>query len=389
MQQPNKTIYMDHAATTPVRWEVLEAMLPYLTENWGNPSSSHRVGRVARRGLEDARRHIAGILNAQPGEIIFTSGATESDNLAIYGTICATEKKHIITTAFEHHAVLDVCKRLEEHCGFQVTYLPVDRSGIVNPEDVARAITEETALITIMMVNNEIGTIQPVTEIGKIARAAGVPFHTDAVQALNALPVDVNKLQADMVSISAHKLYGPKGAGLLYLRKGTPFTPQQIGGGQENRHRAGTESVANIAGLAKAMELAELERDAYSARMKPLRDHLLAVLPGIIPGTHITGHPAQRLPNNASFAIEGIEGNDLVNALDLAGIYCSTGSACTAGAVEPSHVLLACGIAPDLARGSLRLTLGHSNTEADIDYVLEVLPGIVEKQRKLSPLYTG
>ena len=378
------TVYLDHAATTPLRAEVLEAMLPYLTEHHGNPSSIHGTGRRARLGLDEARETVARILGARPREIVFTGGGTEADNLAVKGAAWAASAggRRVVTTAVEHKAVLHACAVLERY-GFEITYLPVDRYGRVDPADVAAAISEHTTLVSVMYANNEVGTIQPIREIGSICRERKVLFHVDAVQAAASLPLGVGELQADMLSLSAHKLEGPKGVGALFVRQGTSLLPQLSGGSQERQRRAGTENVAGIVGFARALDLVQADaaaRAAENARQVGLRDRLVAGL-GALPGVELTGHPAERLPNNASFVIDGVEGGDLVAALDLEGIEASTGSACTTGSVDASHVLLAMGIAEALAHGSLRLTVGRTTGADDVERTLEVAPRIIERLR--------
>lgn len=377
-------IYMDHAATTPVDPDVLAAMLPYFTERFGNPSSIYRLGRQSYDALETAHETVARLLGCRPVEIIFTGGGSEADNLAIKGVAYAKRRRgdHIITTAIEHHAVLHTCQQLERE-GYRVTYLPVDATGLVNPDDVAAAITDETALVTMMYANNEVGTIQPIAEIGRICRARRVPFHTDAVQAGGSLDIDVNTLGVDLLSLSAHKFYGPKGVGILYARQGTRIQPQILGGSQERNRRAGTENVPGAVGAAVALERAQANRVTESARLTALRDRLISGLLQI-PDTQLTGHPERRLPNNASFAFAGVEGESLLLNLDLIGVAASSGSACTTGSVEPSHVLMAMGVTEGGARGHLRLTLGHSSDDGDVDFVLEHLPAIVERLRALS-----
>ena len=389
MHKPAKSIYMDHAATTAVDSRVVEAMLPYFSEKYGNASSIYALGREAQQAIEDARRTVADILGAAPREIIFTSCGSESDNLAIRGVAFArrAEGNHIITSSIEHHAVGHTCEQLEKEFGFKVTYLPVDKYGRVNPDDVGRAITDKTILISIMYANNEIGTIQPIAEIGKIARAKNIPFHTDAVQAGGALDLDVNKLNVDLLSLSAHKFYGPKGIGVLYQRRFTPLLPMQTGGGQERGRRAGTENIPYIVGLAAALKLAHEHRETNNARVAALRDRLIKGTQDAIPDVYLTGHPSDRLPNNASFVFKGIEGESILLNLDLMGVAASSGSACTSASLEPSHVLRALGLPVDLCHGSLRLTLGNENTEEDVDYVLSILPGIVSKLRAMSPIY--
>ncbi len=380
-------IYLDNAATTAVAPAVLEAMLPYFTEVYGNPSSIHATGREAHKAVDAARRQVAAAINAQPSEIYFTAGGSESDNWAIKGAAFARKSKgnHIITTAIEHHAVLHTCQWLEKQ-GFEVTYLPVDEYGMVSPADVEAAITDKTILISVMMANNEIGTIQPIAEIGAIARRLGVLFHTDAVQAMGAIPVDVQALQADMLSMSAHKFHGPKGVGALYIRKGVKLDVFMAGGAQERGQRAGTENLAGIVGMGKAIELAVADMADSASRMTVLRDKLIRGILDRIPDVKLNGHPDIRLPNNVNVSVRYIEGEALLLRLDLAGISASSGSACTSGSLDPSHVLLAIGLPHEIAHGSLRLTLGTDTTEADIDAVLDKLPGIVKDLRDMSVL---
>ncbi len=387
----NKMIYLDHAATTAVRPEVVEAMLPYFTERYGNASSIYSLGREADQAIDEARLEVAGILGAKPEEVIFTSGGSESDNLAIRGVLWASHDKgnHVITSSVEHHAVGHTCEQLEKLFGVEVTYLPVDRYGMVDPADVARSITDRTVLISIMYAHNEVGTIQPVAEIGRIARDRGVPFHTDAVQAGGTLDLDVDGLNVDLLSLSAHKFYGPKGVGVLYVRRGTPLVPIQTGGGHEGNQRAGTENVPYIVGLAEALRLAYQEKERNNQEIEQLRDRLVEGVLSSIWDCELTGHPTQRLPNNASFVFKYVEGEAILLNLDLLGIAASSGSACSTGSMEASHVLAAMGIPPEVAHGSLRLTLGIDNREEDIDYVLEALPDVVAKLRAMSPLYEG
>lgn len=384
-----KRIYMDHAATTPVRPEVLEAMLPYFSSEFGNPSSVYSWGRAARKTLDSARDQVAALLGASAGEIIFTSGGSEGANLAIKGVAWADQNrgKHIITSAIEHHAVLDTVLWLEKQ-SFEVTILPVDEYGLVSPAQVEQALRPDTILVSIMHANNEVGTIQPISEIGAIVRKHGAKFHTDAVQTAGVLDLNVDALNVDLLSISAHKFYGPKGVGALYVRKGVRLNPLIHGGGQEKRRRAGTENVAGIVGLAKAFALAQSERAEENARLTKLRDRLIDGL-SRIPHTRINGHLEQRLPNNVNVCFEFIEGESMLLNLDLRGIAASSGSACTSGSLDPSHVLLAMGLPHEIAHGSLRLTLGRENTEEDVDFVLQELPGIVERLRAMSPLYKG
>ena len=379
------SIYLDHAATTPLGTEVLEAMLPYLTEHFGNASSPHAAGRQARQGLDEAREEIASILGAKPREIVFTGGGSEADNLAIKGAAWAASAKgrHIVTSGVEHKAVLHACA-IMERSGFGVTYVPVDRFGRVDPADVEAAINEHTSLVSIMYANNEVGTIQPIAEIGAICRRRGVLFHTDAIQAGGFLPLHVDNLGVDLLSLAAHKVYGPKGVGALFVRQGTALLPQIQGGAQERQRRAGTENVAGIVGFARALALAQRNaavRDAENARLAGLRDQLLAGL-RYIAGVEPTGHPTERLPHSASWLIDRVEGGDLVAALDLEGVEGSTGSACTTGSAEPSHVLLAMGIDPDRAHGALRLTVGRGTTVADVERATEVLRSSIARIRE-------
>lgn len=381
-----RRVYLDHAATTPVHPQVFSEMRVVLEECFGNPSSLHSFGREAKEYLERARERVASLINASPEEIIFTSGGTESDNLAILGTVYANRRKgnHIITSSIEHHAVLDTCKFLATS-GFEVTFLPVDGNGLINPDDVRKAIKRETILITIMHANNEIGTIQPIEEVSMIAREYEVPFHTDAVQTVGQVPVDVGKLGVDLLSLSGHKIYGPKGVGALYVRRGTHFTPVFHGGGQEMGRRPGTENLPGIVGLGKAAEIARKELASERVRLERLRDKLIQGVQRLVPDVKLNGHPVRRLPNNVNFSFVGVEGESLLLRLDLLGIAASAGSACSSGDFAPSHVLLAIGVDPELAQGSLRMTVGRANTDGDIDYVLDVLPGVVAELREMSP----
>ena len=369
-------IYLDNAATTAVRPEVLSKMLPFFTEKAGNPSSIHSAGRETRKAVENARRQVAAALHAEAREIYFTAGGSESDNCAA----AETGKKHVITSAVEHHAVLHSC-RVMERDGFRVTYLPVDENGLVSPDDVRRALTDDTALISIVAANNEDGTLEPVREIGQIAREAGVLFHTDAVQAAGAVPIDVNDWNADLLSLSGHKFHGPKGVGALYIRKGTRIHNLIEGGAQERGLRAGTENVPGIVGMGEALSLAAAELSEYTAHVTALRDRLIHGVLSAVPDARLNGHPVLRLPGNANFSFPGVEGESLLMRLDLAGIACSSGSACTSGSLEPSHVLSAMGLSPDMARSSVRFSLGRDNTAEEIDRVLAVLPPIVEDLR--------
>jgi cysteine desulfurase len=375
-----KNIYLDHAATTPADKRVVEEMLPYFTENFGNPSSIHSFSRKAKDAVNRAREIAASFIGAEPDEIIFTSGGTESDNTAIKGVAWARREKgdHIITAKTEHHAVLESCHFLERQ-GFRVTYLPVDIYGMVDPDDVKKAIADRTILVTIMHANNEIGTIQPVREIGRIAKEKGIYFHVDAVQTAGHIPVNVDDLNVDLLSSSAHKLYGPKGAGFLYVRKGTRMHSFMHGGEQEKGRRASTHNVPGIVGFGKAIELAQLEMEDEISHLTAVRDYFIRSILEKIDHTSLNGHPEMRLPNNANISFEGVEGEAMLMSLDQAGIACSTGSACTASSVEPSHVLMAMGLPPELANGTLRFSLGRWTTKKEIDYVLEVLPAIVNK----------
>jgi cysteine desulfurase len=392
-QRAQRTVYLDHAATTAVDPRVVDAMLPYWTERYGNASSIYRLGREAQHAMDEARQTVAGILNCSPREVTFTSCGTESDNLALRGVAFErrrrAQKNHIITTSIEHHAIGHTVEQLEKHFDFEATYVPVDPYGLVDPADVEKAIRPDTALISVMYANNEVGTIEPIAEIGEIARAHKIPFHTDAVQAGGTLSLDVKALNVDLMSLSAHKFYGPKGVGVLYARRGAPFLPMQTGGGHERNQRAGTENVAYIVGLATALRLAYEEGKEANARIKRLRDRLIAGVLEQIPDSQLSGHPTQRLPNSASFLFKYIEGESILLNLDLKGVAASSGSACTSGSLEPSHVLTAMGYPHEVAHGSLRLTLGKKNSDEDVDYVLEILPGIIEKLRKMSPLYNG
>jgi cysteine desulfurase len=384
----DRKIYMDHAATTYVKPEVLDEMLPYFTDKFGNPSSIYFYGREAKKAIEMAREKVAAAIGAEPSEIYFTSGGTESDNWAIKGAAFAGKKKgnHIITSAIEHHAVLHTCQYLEK-LGFEVTYLPVDQYGLINPDDVRRAITDKTVLISIMTANNEIGTIEPISEIGRIAREQGVYFHTDAVQAIGSMDIDVKSLNVDMLSLSGHKFYGPKGIGALYIKKGVKIDQFMHGGAQERNRRASTENVPGIIGLGKAIELATATMPQRREHLTRLRDRLIKGIMDKIPFVRLNGHPTERLPGNANLSFEFIEGESMLLSLDLKGVAASSGSACTSGSLDPSHVLLAIGLPHEIAHGSLRLTLGDDNTEEDVDYVIEILPDIVERLRQMSPLF--
>lgn len=384
-------VYLDNAATTKVRNEVVEAMLPYFTEYFGNPSSLHLFAREAGKGLDTARAQVAKALNAKPEEIIFTGGGSESDNMVLRGIPEAYKKKgkHVITSAVEHHAVLHTLEAMEKEGRVEVTYLPVDEYGMVTAEQVEKAIRPDTVLVSIMFANNEVGTIMPIEQIGETCRKYGVLFHTDAVQAVGHVPVDVEKMHIDLLSLSGHKFHGPKGVGALYVRKGVRIPALILGGAQERRKRAGTENVPGIVGMGKAIELATAELEDNAAKMKVLRDRLIFGIPARIPDVKLNGHPTERLPNNVNFSIRFIEGESILLMLDLNGIAASSGSACTSGSLDPSHVLLAMGLSHEVAHGSLRLTLSEFTTPEEIDYVLDTLPPIVENLRAMSPLYHG
>lgn len=382
-----KRVYLDYAATTPCDPLVIEAMRPYFFEKFGNPSSIHSFGQEAKKGMEDARQELASFLGAKPEEIVFTSGGTESNNFAIFGTAETGEKKgnHIITSAIEHHAILEPCKVLEKK-GYKVTYIKVDKDGLVSPEDVKKAITDKTILISIMHANNEIGVIQPIAEIGRLAQEKEITFHTDAVQTVGHIPTKVDELNVDLLSLSAHKFYGPKGIGALYIRKGARINRFLHGGDQERGRRASTSNVAGIVGLGKAIELCGKMTDEAELQIA-LRDKLIGNLLKKVDKVYLNGHPTLRLPNNVNVSSEYIEGESMLLNLDMMGVAASTGSACTSSSLEPSHVLLAIGRTHETAHGSLRFSLGRWTTENDIDYVLEILPPIIDKLRKMSPLY--
>ena len=393
MTMSERIIYMDHSATTPVRPEVLSAMLPHFTSDFGNPSSIYTIGQEARKAVDDARERIARVLGARMSEIVFTSGGTESDNAALKGVAFALRAlgKHIITTTIEHHAILHTCYQLEQF-GFDITYLPVDEHGLVNPQDVIDAITDETILVSVMMANNEIGTIQPVKEITRLVKAEAsrrnrtVIMHTDAVQAAGFLDINVRSLRVDLLSLSAHKIYGPKGVGLLYIKRGTPFEEQNAGGGQERQRRSGTENVPGIVGFGEALQLAVSEREEASEHCLRLREKLTQGIFSTVEGVQLNGHPVRRLPNNVNISIRGVEGEPVLLGLDFAGICASSGSACSSASLEPSHVLLAIGLTAEMAQGSLRITLGRDNTEEDVDYLLSVLPDMIGKLRSMPSL---
>ena len=380
-------IYLDYAATTPTHPDVVKAMLPYFTDAFGNPSSIYSYGQEAKGAIDEARVKVANLVNARDEEIIFTGGGTEADNFALKGVAFANENRgnHIITSSIEHHAVIETCKFLERR-GFRATYLPVDEHGLVDPGDVKKAITGKTILISVMHANNEMGTIEPIAEVGRIAKEAGIYFHTDAVQTVGHIPVDVNELGMDLLSMSAHKLYGPKGVGALYIRKGTKLVPLMHGGEQERRRRASTENAPGIVGFGMAAELARQEMSEEAERLTHLRDQLIQGLLEQIDHTRLNGHPLKRLPNNVNISVDYVEGESMVLNLDLEGICVSTGSACSSSSLEPSHVLLATGLSHEQAHGSLRFSLGKWTTEKEIEQVLDVLPRIVAKLRAMSPL---
>jgi cysteine desulfurase len=382
-----RKVYLDNAATTALSPKVLEKMMPYLTDIYGNASSPHSFGQTARIGVEHAREQVARAINADPSEIVFTGCGTESDNTVLFGVVERYAKKgdHIITTNVEHHAILHSCAALEKK-GIKVTYLPVDKDGLVTPEQVRDAITDKTILVSVMFANNEVGTIMPIPEIAAVCHEKGVLFHTDAVQAAGHIPIDVKAMGIDMLSISGHKFHGPKGVGVLYERKGIRLPSYIIGGEQEKGRRAGTENVAGIVGLGEALELAVTNMSETSARMTRMRDRLIDGIEATIPEVKLNGHRTKRLPNNVNFSIKYIEGESILLMLDMAGIAASSGSACTSGSLDPSHVLLALGLTHEVAHGSVRLTLGDDTTDEDIDYVLETLPKVAHRLRAMSPI---
>ncbi len=383
-----KRIYVDHSATTPIKKEVLDAMLPYFSENFGNASTIYAEGRETKKVVNAAREKVAKALGADANEIFFTGSGTEADNWAIRAIARAYKEKgnHIITSAVEHHAVLHTCMDLEKE-GYEVTYLPVDEFGMVSPESVQDAITDKTILISIMTANNEIGTIMPIAEIGKIAKENNVLFHTDAVQAIGMLDINVNKMNIDLLSLTGHKFYGPKGSGALFVRKGIKITPFITGGAQERSKRAGTENVPAIVGLGRAIELATTDIDSHTKKLKELRDKYISRVLNEIPYSRLNGHPTERLASNANISFEFIEGESLLLMLDMKGISASSGSACTSGSLDPSHVLLAIGLKHEIAHGSLRVTFGESNTIEDVDSIVDALVDIVARLREMSPLY--
>ncbi len=387
-----REVYLDHAATTPIRPEVVEAMLPYLREHFGNPLSLHRYGDVPRRAIEEAREKVATLIGAQPNEVYFTASGSEANNMAVKGIAMMARSRgkgnHIVISAIEHQSVLYAAETMGK-LGFEVTQVPVDRYGLVDPQAVAEALRDDTVLVSVMLANNEIGTIEPIAEVARVTRARGIPFHTDAVAAVGNIPVKVEELGVDMLSLAGSQFYGPKGAGALYIRRGLRITPLIDGGIQENGRRAGTENVPAIVGLGVAAELASAELEERARRLIPLRDRLIARLSGEIPHVYLTGHPTRRLPHHVSVTVEYIEGESMLLLLNMQGVAASSGSTCTSRALKASHVLTAIGVDPALAQGSLVFTLGEGNTMEDVDYVLEVLPPIVERLRQMSPLYPG
>lgn len=384
-----RRLYMDYSATTPVKKEVLDAMMPYLTDYFGNASSFHTFGREAKNALDKAREQVANLVNAKPSEIYFTAGGTESDNWALEGVAFAHREKgnHIITSKIEHHGILHTCEYLEKHHGFEVTYLDVDSEGKVSLEQLEAAIKDNTILISIMFANNEIGTVQPIEEIAKIAKKHKVLFHTDAVQAAGNIPIDVKELDVDLMSMSSHKIYGPKGIGALYIKTGTKLHTFVHGGAQERRRRAGTENIPSIVGYGKAAEIAKSNMENHVKNLTELRAKLINQILEKIPYTRVNGSLDDRLPGNVNFSFEFIEGEGILLLLDMLGIAASSGSACTSGSLDPSHVLMAIGLPHEIAHGSLRLTIGDFTTEDDIDYIIEHLPAVIERLRSMSPLY--
>jgi cysteine desulfurase len=388
---PQREIYLDHAASTPTDPQVVEVMLPYFNQFYGNASGLHKQARASARAIDDARRQVADILGCTPKEIIFTACGSESDNLAIRGVAWAQKQAgqghHLITTPIEHHAVDHTINQLCDKFGFEQTIVPVDQYGLVNPADIAAAIRPETVLISVMYANNEVGSLQPIAQIGALARERGIPFHTDAVQAAAYEPLHVDPLNVDLLAISGHKIYAPKGIGLLYMRKNTPFLSPLTGGSHENNRRPGTENVPYIVGIAKALELIQVHGQAEKKRQAELRDRLIAGVLQTIPGSELTGHPTQRLANHASFVFEGCEADAILMHLDMAGVQAASGSACTTGMPEPSHVLMAMGVPHNLALSALRLTVGRQTTSADIETVLALLPGVIERVRQINHVY--
>lgn len=389
-------VYLDHAATTPVRPEVLEAMMPYFSEKFGNPSSLYALAEESRNALDEARERVAAVLNCRPREIVFTGGGTESDNTAVKGAASALRDTgtHVITTQIEHHAVIHACEQLAQE-GYEVTYLPVDGDGVVDPDSIGRAITDRTTVVSVMYANNEIGTVQNLPEIAERVHEKArelhrtIIFHSDAVQAAGWESLDVKKLGVDLMSLSGHKFYGPKGVGVLYVRRGTPLNPLLAGGGQERQRRSGTENVPGIVGLALALELAERERPEAAERCRVLRDRLIEGILELVPGARLNGGRNHRLANNVNVSFEGVEGEPLLLGLDFAGICASSGSACSSASLEPSHVLTALGLSAEVAMGSVRLTLGRETSDADVDRVLEVLPRLVKDLRGMPSMAAG
>ena len=384
-----RSIYLDHNATTPVHSEVLEEMLPYLKEKFGNASSIHSFGREAKVGLEYAREKVAKLFNCAPSEIYFTSGGTESDNLAIKGVAFANRRKgkHIITSSIEHHAVLESCKYLQKE-GFEITFLPVDKYGFVDPDEFGKNIRNDTILVSIMHTNNEIGTIQPLNELANITKEKGVYFHTDAVQSAGKIPLDTEKIPIDLASISGHKIYGPKGVGAIYIRKGVRITPLAHGGHHERSRRAGTENIPGIVGLGKAAEIALRDMEDQYRHLKSLTEAFFKKLQEKIVDISLNGHSEKRIPSTLNISFKGVEGESIILSLDMKGVAVASGSACTSGSLEPSHVLSALGIDPAIAQSSIRFSFGRGNTMEDVDYVCEVLPEIIERLRSMSPIYT-
>ena len=386
-----RSIYLDHSASTPVDPRVVEAMAPFFSDSYGNPSGVHRQARASARALDEARFDVADVLGCKPKEVVFTGCGTESDNLAIRGVGFASQapgqRQHMVTSAIEHHAVSHTIEQMCAHFGFEQTVVPVDENGVIDPADVERAIRPRTVLISVIYANNEVGSIQPLAAIGDIAHRRGIPFHTDAVQAGGYLDLNVTRLNTDLLSLSGHKFYAPKGVGVLYVREGVRLLPNQTGGGHEGARRAGTENVPCIIGMATALKLAQASRSAETARVTALRDRLVQGIQVAVPDARLTGHPQQRLPNHASFVIPGVDAGAMLMHLDMAGICAASGSACNTGLPEPSPILLAMGLDPQLASGALRLTLGWGTQAADIEYVLEVLPEIVHRLRTMRPVY--
>ncbi len=385
-----RQVYLDHSATTPVRFEVLEEMLPYFHQKFGNPSSIHGFGREAKAALEESREKVAQILKAASGETYFTGGGTESDNLAIKGVAFANRKKgkHIVTSQIEHHAVLESCRFLEGE-GFEITYLPVSPGGLVDPQNLLEAIRKDTILVSIMHANNEVGTVQPIEKLSEIAKGRGVYFHTDAVQSAGKLSIDVRKSGVDLISMSGHKIYGPKGTGALYVRKDVRITPWAHGGHHEHSRRAGTENIPGIVGFARALELVNLEINEHCGHLKNLTDAFYRKVVQSIPDVVLHGDPEWRIPNILNLSFKGVEGESVILSLDLQGVAVASGSACTSGTLQPSHVLSAMGVPPEIAQGAVRFSFGRGNTMQDVDYVAGLLPGIVQRLRSISPLYAG